>query len=167
MRHILKQFAQREAHPAIQFVKYAIAGGIATVVDVAVFYFLSWRVYPTLRPDDPVAQALRRFGFSLLPVAEALRGRNYVINRCITFLFSNFAAYLVNIYWVFEPGRHSKWVEIGLFYAVSLSSYVIGTFLGWLIIRVWGLETTYAYAANVFASLLINYACRKYFIFKK
>lgn len=167
MKHILKQFTQREAHPVVQFIKYTIAGGIATAVDVLVFYFLAWRVFPALRPEDPVAQVLQRVGLSLLPVAEALRGRNYVINRCVTFLFSNFAAYIVNIYWVFEPGRHSKWVEIGLFYIVSLSSYVIGTFLGWFIISVWRFETTYAYAANALASLVINYACRKYLIFKK
>ena len=31
MKHILKQFFQREAHPIIQFIKYGIAGGLATV----------------------------------------------------------------------------------------------------------------------------------------
>lgn len=167
MKHILKQFAQRDAHPIIQFIKYAIAGGIATVVDVSVFYFLSWKIFPALRPDDPVAQLLTKIGLAITPIAEALRGRHYVINRCITFLFSNFAAYIVNIYWVFEPGRHSKWVEITLFYIVSLTSYTIGVFVGWFIIKVWGLETTYAYLANVVASLAINYVCRKYIIFKK
>lgn len=167
MKHILKQFAQRDAHPFIQFIKYAIAGGLATAVDIAVFYFLSWRIFPALRPEDPVAQVVSRFGLSILPVTEVLRGRHYVINRCVTFLFSNLAAYIVNIYWVFEPGRHSKWVEIGLFYAVSLTSYVIGVFVGWLIIAVGGFETTYAYIANVVASLSINYVCRKNLIFKK
>jgi len=29
-----------------------------------------------------------------------------------------------------------------------------------------GAETTYAFAANIVASVLINYAARKYFIFK-
>ncbi len=167
MKHILKQFAQREAHPFIQFIKYAIAGGIATAVDISVFYFLSWRVFPALRPNDPFALLLNQLGLSILPVAEVLRGRHYVINRCITFVFSNLAAYIVNIYWVFEPGRHSKWVEVTLFYLVSLVSYTIGVTVGWLIIKVGGLETTYAYIANVIASLAINYVCRKYVIFKK
>lgn len=167
MKHIIKQFTQRDAHPVIQFVKYAIAGGIATAVDVAVFYFLSWRIFPALRPEDPVALAFSRLGLAVLPVVEAVRGRHYVINRCITFLFSNLAAYIVNIYWVFEPGRHAKWLEITLFYVVSLISYTIGVLVGWLIIKVGGFETTYAYLANVVASLAINYVCRKYIIFKK
>ncbi|OQA26990.1 MAG: GtrA-like protein [Verrucomicrobia bacterium ADurb.Bin345] len=158
---------QRDASPGVQFIKYAIAGGIATSVDMLVFYILSWKVFPALRPDDPISQLIGLFGFTVTPITEAVRAQNYVINRCITFLFSNFAAYIVNIYWVFEPGRHKKWVEISLFYAVSLTSYVIGTTVGWAIIKALGLSTTFAYIANVIASLLINYACRKYIVFKK
>lgn len=167
MKHIIKQFFQRDAHPVVQFLKYAIAGGIATAVDVTVFYLLSWQVFPALKEDDPVAKLILLAGLAVKPVTEALRPRNYLINRCITFFFSNFTAYIVNIYWVFEPGRHKRWVEVSLFYAVSLTSYVIGTAIGWVIIRAFGLNTTFAYAANVLASLLINYACRKYIIFKK
>ena len=167
MKHIIKQFTQREASPVVQFIKYAIAGGIATVVDMSVFYLLSWKVFPALRPEDPVSQLLGLFGFGVTPISEAVRAQHYVINRCITFFFSNFAAYIVNIYWVFEPGRHKKWVEFTLFYAVSLTSYVIGSFVGWAIIKAFELDTTFAYAANVVASLLINFAARKHFIFKK
>jgi putative flippase GtrA len=163
MKHILKQFLQREAHPFIQFIKYGIAGGTATVVDILVFYMLSWKLFPALTADDIIVRIL---GISVVPIAENTRALNFVINRTITFLFSNFTAYLINILWVFERGRHKWWVEIGLFYAVSLTSYVIGTALGGVLIRVFGITTTVAYVANMVSSLMINYACRKYFIFK-
>jgi putative flippase GtrA len=58
MKRILKQFFQREAHPVVQFIKYGLAGGLATVVDVLVFYFLSWKVFPALTADDAVVKLL-------------------------------------------------------------------------------------------------------------
>jgi len=163
MKHILKQFMQREAHPLVQFIKYAIAGGIATAVDVSVFYFLSWKIIPALRPDDPMVKLL---GIGVAPILESVRSSHYIINKAITFLFSNFTAYIVNILWVFEPGRHKRWVEISLFYAVSITSFSLGTFLGWFLIRSFAMSTTAAYVANMLASLFINYGCRKYIIFK-
>lgn len=163
MKHILKQFFQREAHPFIQFIKYGISGGLATAVDVLIFYILAWKVFPALRADDPVVELL---GFGVVPITEAVRSQNYVINKTITFLFSNLTAYIVNVLWVFKPGRHKLWVEILLFYLVSSISYVLGTFIGWLLIHAFGLSTTVAYLANMVASLMINYVCRKYLIFK-
>ena len=163
MKQILKQFFQREAHPLVQFIKYAIAGGIATAVDVLVFYTLSWRLIPALRPDDPMVRLL---GISVAAIDEVVRSHHYIINRAITFLFSNLTAYLVNIAWVFKPGRHKRWLEVALFYAVSIVSFAVGTFLGWLMIAVFGMNTTWAYVANMLVSLMINYVCRKYFVFK-
>ena len=163
MKRILKQFFQREAHPVVQFIKYGIAGGVATAVDILVFYFLSWKVFPALTADDAVVKLL---GISVTVIDEITRSRHYLLNKAITFFFSNLTAYIVNILWVFKPGRHKKWVEIVLFYAVSIVSFALGTFLGWFVIAVLGMTTTAAYVANMFASLMINYACRKYWVFK-
>lgn len=163
MKQILKQFLRRDAHPLVQFVKYVIAGGIATMVDVLVFYTLSWKVIPALRPDDPVVRLL---GITVTAIDELTRSNHFIINRALTFLVSNLAAYLVNIAWVFKPGRHKLWVEVTLFYIVSLVSFAAGTFVGWSIIRAFGLSTTVAYLANMIAALLINYVCRKYVVFK-
>ena len=163
MKHLIKQFMRRDAHPLVQFIKYGMAGGIATVVDTLIFYTLSWKVFPGLGDDDPVVNVL---GISVTAVSEAIRSRNYVINRAITFLFSNLVAYILNMLWVFTPGRHNRWVEVGLFYLVSVTSYFIGTFVGWFLIWKFELSTTVAFLANVVAALLINYVCRKYVIFK-
>lgn len=146
-----------------QFVKYGLCGGLATVVDLAVFYALSLTVIPTLLPDDPLVQ---RLGLSGPFVSEAVRARNYVLARAVAFVFSNLTAYVTNVLWVFEPGRHRRHVELGLFYLVSGFSLAAGTAVGWSLIHWGGLSTTVSLLANVVASTLINYACRKYLVFK-
>ncbi len=166
MKHIIRQFFQREAHPFIQFIKYCMAGGVATVVDVGVFYLLSWRIFPALSASDPMVPVIHWLGLDIIPVEESIRSTRYLINKVITFFFSNMTAYIVNIYWVFKPGRHSKLVEIGLFYMVSVVSFALGTAIGWGLIRFLGMTTTAAYVANAVASLAVNYVCRKYLVFK-
>ena len=84
----------------------------------------------------------------------------------IAWIFSNLVAYLLNIFWVFESGRHSRLVEIGLFYLVSGVSMAVGTGLMGFLIRYYEMQTTYAFTANLVSALLINFAMRKFFIFK-
>jgi putative flippase GtrA len=79
---------------------------------------------------------------------------------------SNLVCYLINIAWVFEPGRHHWLVEISLFYLVSGISFAIGTGLQTWLIAQFGLQTTLAFGANLVTALLINYAMRKFVIFK-
>lgn len=160
---IVAQFCRREASPAIQFVKYAICGGAAVFVNTLVFYLLAWLVLPALAPADPVA---RLAGLTLQPLDDAVRANRAVIDNGIAFLFSNLTAYLLNIYWVFEPGRHHKIVEVLLFYLVSATSFAIGTALMWVLIHHLGFSTTVAFVAQVVVAALINFAARKYFIFK-
>jgi len=163
LKRILAQFTRRETHPAIQFVKYAIAGAAATGVDILAFYAAAIFILPALGPSDPVVRLL---GLQASPIAEGLRSSRYVWDKVIAFFFSNLTAYVLNILWVFTPGRHGKAMEIALFYAVSAASFVVGTALAWLLIKLSGLPTTYAYAANLAASIAINYVCRKYVVFK-
>ena len=186
MKRILKQFVVRDAHPAIQFMKYGIAGGVATSVDVALFYLLALTLLPALQPDDDVLVGLARlyewvslrvaalplegwayelFHLQVESIAEPVRERNYILNRCAVFLVSNFVAYVINALWVFTPGRHSRRKEITLFYTVAISSFIIGTTLGWGLISFLGVSTTQAYLANLVAAVLINYVCRKFLVF--
>jgi putative flippase GtrA len=83
----------------------------------------------------------------------------------VAFVISNLVAYLINIYWVFVPGRYNWILEVGLFYLVSGVAIVIGTALMGILIRRFGMLTTYAFGSNVFVALMINYAMRKFFIF--
>lgn len=163
MATILQQFLRREAHPLIQFIKYGMAGGLATVVDMALMYALSLWVFPALTSDD---QFVTLFNLNITPIDEATRLRHFIINRALCFMVGNFVAYVANILWVFEPGRHSRTKEVVLFYAVSGTSFLIGTGLASALIKFAGWSTTLAYVANMVSSVMINYVCRKFIIFK-
>ena len=163
MKAILSQFTGRKAHPMIQFIKYGIAGGVATLVDMVLFFLMAWKVLPALRHDELLVRA---FHLTVPVVAEAVRSRNYVVIKVVTFMIANLTAYVLNVLWVFEPGRHSRRKEITLFYIVSITSWVIGTAIGWGLIAFGHQTTTIAYVINMVVSVMINYVCRKYFVFK-
>ncbi|MBM4148082.1 MAG: GtrA family protein [Lentisphaerae bacterium] len=159
---ILEQFVGREAGPLVQFIKYAIAGGMATSVHILVFHLCAWRLFPALQAND---LAVKLLGMQTAREDDRTRARNSMIDNGIAFIFSNLAAYIINILWVFERGRHGVLVEIGLFYLVSGTSMAVGTSIMGFMIRRWGVRTTYAFGANLVTALLINYALRKFFIF--
>ncbi len=163
-KHISAFLAEKE-NPFVQFIKYGLCGGAATVVDMTVFFLLAWLAFPALTASDPVAALLSKFGLSIQAVSESVRLRNYWIDKGICFLFSNFTAYILNVLFVFKAGKHKRHHELMLFYAVSLISFFFGTFAGDLLIRFGGLDTTYSYVAAMISALLINYAGRKFFIF--
>jgi putative flippase GtrA len=163
MAGVLQNFLRRDAHPFIQFIKYGMAGGLATAVDLVLTFLLSWKVFPALTADDKLVTLLN---IAITPVAEDSRAMYYFINCGIAFMFSNLTAYICNVLWVFEPGRHSRRKELILFYVVSGVSFLVGTTLATALIQFFGLMTSYAKIVNIFASVMINYAGRKYWIFK-
>lgn len=163
MHDLFQQFFQRDAGPWVQFIKYALVGGVATAVDIFVFYLFAWKFIPALRETDPVVRFLK---LKVNPVTEQQRSNRFIIITAIAFLVSNFICYLLNVWWVFEPGRHVWYVEMGLFYIGSGISIVLGTATGWVMIKYFHTSTTASYLAKMIASLLINYATRKFIIFK-
>ena len=88
-----------------------------------------------------------------------------MLSNATAFVVSNLVAYLINIYWVFVPGRYHWMMEMALFYLVSGVAIGIGTFIMGVLIRRFGMLTSHAFTANIFAALMINYAMRKFFIF--
>lgn len=187
MRRLVQLVARRDVHPAIQFLKYGIAGGCATVVDVVLFYTLCIVFIHGLAPDDQLIVGFRGLYdwltatwpalaeqdwlatilvIDVPPIEEALRKRNYLINRTITAIFSNLAAYLLNRWFVFTPGRHSRGREVALFYSVAIISFIAGTAISYALIATVGVSTTVANLSNLVVAVLINYACRKFIVFK-
>jgi putative flippase GtrA len=146
----------------IQFIKYGLAGGLATLTHIIVFHLLAWKLFPSLQPKD---LAVRFFKLEIRQVSDSQRAKNSMIGNGIAFLISNLVAYVTNILWVFEGGRHHIVVEILLFYLVSGFSVLLGTLLMGLLIKRFGLLTTWAFGANIFTAVMINYAVRKFFIF--
>ncbi len=146
----------------IQFIKYGLAGGLATVVHITVFHLTAWKLFPALQEKD---HAVRFFKLSIQKLSDATRSRNSMICNFIAFLISNMVAYIINVLWVFEAGKYPIVIEILLFYAVSGISVFLGTLLMGILIKRFGLLTTYAFGSNIVTAILINYAMRKFFIF--
>lgn len=145
-----------------QFIKYGLAGGLATVVHITVFHLVAWKIFPSLQEKD---HAVRFFKISIQKVNDAKRARNSVASNFIAFLVSNMVAYITNILWVFEGGKYHFIIEILMFYAVSGISVFLGTMLMGFLINRFGILTTYAFGSNIFTAVMINYAVRKFFIF--
>lgn len=162
MKDLISSFLTEKDKPLVQFLKYGICGGIATGVDMLAFFLLAWFAFPALAQDDIL---VKLFNLSPEPITEAIRGRNFVIDSVLCFMVSNMTAYILNVLFVFKSGKHKRHHELMLFYAVSTVSLVLATFAGWLLISVFGLDTTWSYVAKMVAALMINYAGRKFFIF--
>ncbi len=154
--------AASDAHPVIQFLKYAFAGGVATVVHVSVFFIFGLAVFPCVKDSDILVRILR---VKPRAVEESARARNAVLSNIIAFVAANAVCYTLNRIFVFEPGRHSILVEIILFYTVSGIAVVFGTAAMHKLISKFGMQTSFAFAANLVFSLALNYVLRKYMIF--
>jgi putative flippase GtrA len=160
--NIVDQFLSNEAGNLLQFIKYGISGCIATSTHIIVFHLAAWKLFFALQADDWFARLLN---LPIQKLDDVTRSRNSMKGNGVAFVVSNLVAYLINVYWVFVPGRYHWIMEIGLFYLVSGVAIVIGTGVMGFLIRRFGMLTTHAFGANVFAALMINYAMRKFFIF--
>ena len=156
-------YLSHDAPPFVQFVKYGLAGGVATATHILTFFAAGFLLFPCVTADDPL---VKLFGLAAPLVDETLRARNAVFSNLVAFMVSNTVCYIINRMFVFTPGRHHVVIEFLLFLAVSAVSMTVGTTLMGLLIRNFGIQTTYAFGANILSSLAINYLMRKYFVFK-
>lgn len=148
----------------LQFVRYAISGALATLTHILIFHLVAWKIFFALQANDWFVRYLN------LPIHElddSTRARNSMKANGVAFIISNLIAYLLNIYWVFVPGRYHWFVEISLFYLVSGVSIAMGTAVMGFLIQRFSMLTTYAFASNIVVALMINYAMRKFVIFKR
>ena len=151
VRTILAALNQRHVHPFIQFIEYGLCGVCATVVHVTVFTLSASFVIPGNETNCPDAWE---------------RAKASVPNNTIALIFSNLTAYWLNTKWVFAPGRHSKVKEFSMFTLVNLPGAVCGGLISYFIFRQ-GWPEWVGLAGFVLPSVLVNFACRKLFIFKK
>lgn len=161
-RAALDAFLSTDASPAVQFLKYALVGGIATAVHVGTFFLAGFFLWPCVAGDDIL---VRLFRLRPREVPEALRARRAVCCNILAFLVANTVCYLLNRAFVFKPGAHAVWLEAALFFAVSALSVGLGTALMGFLIKRFRFQTTWAFFANTLTSLLINYVLRKFFVF--
>jgi putative flippase GtrA len=153
---IFVRIRAREVPPLIQFMVYGLCGGLSTVVFVTLTIYLSYYVFPAM--DGMIVDGK--------PITDDLRAHDLLINNTIAFAIANIVAYVTNILFVFKTGRHHPVMEFLYFTAGSTVSFVISQFAGPWLVHNYGLPTSIAIITNITASLLLNFAIRKLFVFK-
>ena len=147
----------KDTHPVIQFAKYGICGGISTVVHHGIVLGLAYTIIPAI--DGMLVDGE--------PITDELRKHHLILNNSIGWVFGNFAAYFTNVLWVFQGGRHSRFVEFLLFTLVSGISFVSGIFAIKLLIDTWQVHSLVSQVGFLITAVIVNFICRKLFIFKK
>jgi putative flippase GtrA len=149
-RTILARMNARDAHPVLQFMKYGICGMGSLIIVQGIWLALSIWVWPALDPELP----------------KEVRALNSTYNNMIGFFFGNLFAYVTNSLWVFTPGRHHRVIEFIYFTLISTLGFAIGLTTGPMLIQMYGINTLVAQMALAIVSALVNFVCRKFFVFK-
>jgi putative flippase GtrA len=144
----IRQFLANKSSVHVQFLKYGMAGALATAVHLSTFTLLN----ETLLPAD-VSQE------------SATRGWNFLFANITAFLLANVVGYLANRAWVFQPGRHSPWREAMLFFLVSGIAFVAGTPLGSLIVSHFAINEYFVFVLVLVLSIMVNFVGRKFWVF--
>lgn len=156
VKTILTRIRARDVPPLVQFGVYGVCGVLATVVFVSLTVYLSYHAFPAM--DGMIVDGK--------PITDDLRAHNLLINNTIAFAIANVVAYVTNILFVFETGRHHPVMEFIYFTAGSTVSFVISQFAGPWLVHQYGLPTAVAIITNITASVLLNFVIRKFFVFK-
>lgn len=164
----LKKILSPDSGPFWQFVKYGTVGVMATLVQTGVFYLLASTCLPCLTADDA---AVRLAG---LPSAEftgaepwyATRGMVAAYATAAGFTIANVFCWIMNRLFVFRAGKFRWYAEFAMFFAASAFAAVVALGVMKVLIDAFGLMTTYAVAVEVAVSFMVNFAVRKFFIFK-
>lgn len=139
-----------EGSGIMQFGKYGVCGVLSVVVlTIAWLFFSKW--FPSELSSG---------------LSDSVRAKNTLIANLLAFPISNIFAYITNVLFVFESGRHSRWMEFVMFSSVSLFSFLVGLLCGPLLIQMFGIPSWLSQIGLVVTSALVNFACRKFFIFK-
>ena len=146
--NLFENFINNKTHTPVQFLKYSLAGLIASGTYLACFALLN----ETVLPAD-VSQ----------PGAE--RGWNFLFSSMVAFSLATIVAYLINQAWVFQPGRHSRVKEFSLFYLIATVAFLAGTPLGSVVVAYYSVNEYGVFILVVGFSAMVNFLGRKYWVF--
>jgi putative flippase GtrA len=167
----LRAILSRNPHPFLQFIRYGLAGVLAMLANLVFFAISIEWIFPIPEVAPTETLPLQEQGGEVISWLRELtrdpRVTNYVRANVVAFLMANVVAYVLNFKWVFESGRHSRAVEIILFFLVSLIAFLLGTALASVLVGSYGINEYLAKAGDIVAAILINYVCRKFLIFKQ
>ncbi|MGI8604819.1 MAG: GtrA family protein [Verrucomicrobiales bacterium] len=140
----------KDAPFVVQFLKYGVCGGIAFISHNGVAFWLSVTAFPAIEGLDQTALA-----------------KNQIYANIAALAVSNLVAYITNVLWVFTGGRHHRVVEFLMFTAVNVVSGLAGILLGPYLRAHLGTSWWIAQVTLIVTSALVNFVCRKFFVFHK
>ncbi len=146
-----KTLLSRDTPFLIQFGKYGVCG----VLSVIVFMVVA-KTGEHLYPEQ----------FSL-DLSESQRAKNLFVLHLVAFLPSNLAAYVLNRWLVFTPGRHNPRKELTLFTIISFISFSIGELIPVWLVNTFNVPNNIAHLSFIISSAMVNFVCRKFLIFEK
>lgn len=135
----------------LQIFRYLLCGGTAFLVHQTVVYLLGFTLSPA-------------FGEQL---TDEVRFKNSAINHSFAFLISNTVAYLLNVRFVFTPGRYQRRTEVTLFFLASAISFFPALYSLDIIIRTLSLNSHVANIVFAGVAAMANFVVRKFLIFSR
>lgn len=146
--NLVQKLLNNKSHTPLQFLKYSLAGAIATGTYLASFTLLNESVLP-----------------ADVALPGAVRGWNFLFSNTLAFLLGTLVAYVVNQAWVFQPGRHGRLREFTLFYLIAAVAFVAGAPLGSLLVANFSFSEYWVFVLVVVLSGMVNFLGRKYWVF--
>jgi putative flippase GtrA len=157
LRTVWHALISRDAHPLLQFIKYGCCGVVAAITHNGILTVLSLTIFPAGQGMIVDGQVLD----------EALRAKNLIINNALAWPFGTLMAYWLNILFVFTPGRHGKMAELAMFWIASAIGFFPGGFVAHWLASSFHLPSLIAQLGFVVTSVMVNFLCRKFIIFKQ
>lgn len=121
-----------------EFIRYAVASGIALALDVAVLSFLT-----------------------------SIAGIPYLISGAVAFLVGLTSVYILSIRWVFaERAFSNPWAEFLLFAGIGIVGLAINEVVLYVFTSMFGFFYLFSKIASVVFVFTWNFGARKVFLFK-
>ena len=145
-----RYFNSKDAPFLVQFAKYGFCGVVATLSHTAAAWWFSQHWFPAF--DGAPKEVLKW---------------NQIYANLWALPIGNLVAYVTNVLWVFTGGRHNRWKEFGLFSLINVVSGVAGILAGPFLRDALHTGWWIAQLMLIVTSALVNFVCRKFFVFQK
>jgi putative flippase GtrA len=132
-----KFFVEQTDNFLIQLFRATFVGGIATVVDFGILYFLTEKIKIY-----------------------------YIISAMVAFLFGLIVNYYLSIHWIFRTEKFdNKWVEFGVFGIIGIIGLGLNVFFIWIFTETYHLYYLISKILATVLVFAWNFIARKYLVF--
>lgn len=137
-----------------QFVKFAIVGAFATIVNYSIFYWILKFYFKSFSTPPQII------------ITENIILKDYIIASGIGFISGIFAGFFLNKYWTFRAERGgSKKQFVKYFGVYGISLFLSLLFLD-LVVKKGGLDPVIGNILAIGVTTMINFVGVKFFVFK-